>query len=401
MERMREAQKKMENVSSAPQKQLQTLREQMRSQQLPEQMQKTSQQLRRNQLQKARQGQRQTQQSLQQMQKQLSQMGQQMQGSQRKLNTAALRSALENTLRLSRRQEALRHEVDALSGEGPVLRRYARRQNSLSQGLETVADSLQSIARRLPELSQRVQGTTGTALRAMSNATTALDERNVSQASGRQKESMRHLNELALLLSNLLDSLNQSSSSGQSMQQALQQMKQAAGQQQKLNKQVQQFLDEMQGERLSSSQQKRRKQLARQQRKVKNQIDDLNLDAQSQQQLMGDLQKIADQMEQSAQDLEAGQRRDLGERQQQILTRLLNAQKSLRTQGKKDERRGSSAEDPPEQRPPGSRPSDDAETLRRDLIRALEMGYNPDYEELIRRYFDLLRQRQEGAAPPQ
>jgi hypothetical protein len=389
----------MENVSSAPKKQLQKLREQMQSKQLPKQMQQNSRQLQRNQLQKARQGQRQMQQSLQQMQKQLDQMGQQMQGSQRKLNTAGLRSALENTLRLSHRQEALRHEVDDLSGEGPVLRSYARRQNSLSQGLETVADSLQSIARRLPELSQRVQTTTGNALRAMGDATTALDKRNVPQASSQQRASMRHLNELALLLSDLLDSLNQSSGSGQSMQQALQQMKQSAGQQQKLNQQVQQFLNNMQGERLSP-QQKRQKQLARQQRNIKNQLEDLDLDAQSEQQLMGDLQKIAEQMEQSAQELEAGERRDLMERQQQILTRLLNAQKSLRTQGKQDERQGQRAEDAPERPAPGDRPSQDIETLRRDLIRALEMGYSSDYEELIRRYFDLLQRRDENGPQP-
>ncbi|MEM1043649.1 MAG: hypothetical protein AAGI91_13595 [Bacteroidota bacterium] len=35
----------------------------------------------------------------------------------------------------------------------------------------------------------------------------------------------------------------------------------------------------------------------------------------------------------------------------------------------------------------------EADCLRRDLIRALESGYAPDYQELIKRYFDLLQRR--------
>ncbi|PSQ67669.1 MAG: hypothetical protein BRD26_10320, partial [Bacteroidetes bacterium QH_1_64_81] len=108
-------------------------------------------------------------------------------------------------------------------------------------------------------------------------------------------------------------------------------------------------------------------------------------------------QKIAEQMEQSADELESGRRsRDLIERQQQILTRLLNAQQSLRTQGKKQERRGRQADEDIDREDPGERPAqNETDALRRDLIRALEMGYNSDYEELIKKYFELLQD--EGA----
>ena len=42
-------------------------------------------------------------------------------------------------------------------------------------------------------------------------------------------------------------------------------------------------------------------------------------------------------------------------------------------------------------------PTEQADKLRRDLLRALESGYAPDYEELIKRYFELLQQQsQEG-----
>jgi uncharacterized protein YoxC len=393
---MEEARREMDDVQSAPQEQMQKLNEQLRRQNLPQQMQKNSQQLRQNQLQDAQQGQRRMQQSLKQMQKQLSQMKSQMQGQQRQINVAGLRSALENTLRLSKRQESLRGTVDGLAAEGPTLRSYARDQKQLADGVRTVADSLQSIAKRVPEMSRSVQETTGNALRAMETATTALDEREANRATGHQKTSMMHLNELALLLSDLLKQMQnqQGSGSGMSMQQMAQQLQQMSGQQQKLNQQIQQYLNDVQGERLSPSQSNRRKELAKQQRAIKQKLQDMDVGSEAREQMMGDLEKIAKQMEETARNLQENERpgRDLIERQRQILTRLLNAQKSLRTQGKEEQRRGRQADEPVEQQPPGDLPSrDETDQLRRDLIRALDMGYSSDYEELIRRYFELLQ----------
>jgi len=393
---MEEARREMDDVQSAPREQMQKLNEQLQRQNLPEQMQKNSQQLRQNQLQDAQQGQKQMQQSLKQMQKQLSQMKSQMQGQQRQINVAGLRSALENTLRLSKRQESLRRTIDDLAADAPPLRSYARDQKRLSDGLRTVTDSLQSIAERVPEMSRSVQETTGNALRAMETATTALDERETNRATGHQKTSMMHLNELAMLLSDLLEQLQnqQGSGSGMSMQQMAQQLQQMSGQQQKLNQQIQQHLNDVQGERLSPNQSQRRKELAKQQRQIKQQLQDMNVGSEAREQMMGDLEKIAEQMEETAQNLDRDERagRDLIDRQRQILTRLLNAQKSLRTQGEEEQRRGRQADEDAEQQPPGALPSpDETDQLRRDLIRALDVGYSSDYEDLIRRYFELLQ----------
>ncbi len=399
-EAMEDAEREMQDVQSAPREQLQKLNEQLQRRNLPEQMQQNSQQLQQNQLQDAQQGQQQMQQSLQNMQQQLSKMENQMQGQQRQINLAGLRSALENTLRLSKEQESLRTEVDGLAAEGPTVRSYARDQKSLSDGLKTVTDSLRSIAERVPQMSREVQEKSGNALRAMETATSALDERDAAEAVGQQKTSMMHLNELALLLSNLLEQLQnqQGSGSGSSMQQMMQTLQQMSGQQQKLNKQIQQYLNDVQGERLSSEQAQRRKELAKQQRQIKQKLQDMEVGSEAQDQIMGDLDKIAKQMEQTTRELDQNRRpaRDLIERQQKILTRLLNAQNSLRTQGEEEQRRGRSADEDYEQPPPGDLPSsEEADQLRRDLIRALEMGYSSDYEELIKRYFELLQQNED------
>ena len=397
MDEMETAQEDLQDVSSAPEKDLQRMREQMQERDLPEQMRQNSEQLRKNQLQKARQQQQRLQKRLQSIQSQMSQMQQQMSGQQRQTNMTGLRSALENTFRLSEDQEDLRTTLEGLEGDGAAARRFATDQKRLRDGLRYVADSLQSIANQLPRMSKAVQEKTGNALRAMEDATAALDALEAAKATGHQKTSMMHLNELARLLSDVLDQMKQQSSGGSgqmSMQQAMQQLQQAAGQQQKLNQQIQNFLNQTQGERLSQDMQARRKQLVKQQRQIKQQLEEMNVGEETQQKLMGDLEKIAEQMEESAGDLQGGRHsRDLIEQQQQILTRLLNAQQSLRTQGKKQERRGRQTDDDFDRQRPGDRPESDAPgALRRDLIRALEMGYDSDYEALIKKYFELLEQ---------
>jgi len=204
---------------------------------------------------------------------------------------------------------------------------------------------------------------------------------------------MMHLNNLALLLSDLLENMQQQngSGSGMSKQQMMKQLRQMSGQQQKLNNQIQKQLNQTQGERLSKDQVQRQKELAKRQRRIKQKLQAMERGSDAQNQIMGDLKKIAKQMEQTARQLEQRRpSRDLIDRQQQILTRLLNAQQTLQTQGKQEQRKGKEADDY-DQRPPGQLPVDDkAEKLRQDLIRALEMGYSPDYEALIKRYFELL-----------
>ena len=90
---------------------------------------------------------------------------------------------------------------------------------------------------------------------------------------------MTRLNDLALLLSDLLDQMmNPSSGSGSgtpSMQQMMQQMMQMSGQQQQLNQQIQQMLNDTQGQRLSQDQQGRLQQLRQQQDALRQQLEEL------------------------------------------------------------------------------------------------------------------------------
>ena len=396
--KMEEIARRMDEMRNAPTEAMDQLSEETAAQELPMEMQENAEQMQAGQMQEAQRGQRQMQQSLQQLQQDLESMLGGMQGSQMQINFAALQRLLSDILHLSHDQEALRRQVTAAATDSPLLREFAQQQSVMRDGLTAVADSLQSLARQIPQMTREVQTQTGTALLAMENAIAAMVARSGSQAAQEQLTSMTNLNELALLLSDLMDQLMNSpsnnSAGGMSMSEMIQQMQQMASQQQQLNQQIQEMLGQMQGQRLTPDMQARMQQMASQQQAIKQQLEELSRQSALAQRLAGDLNKIAAQMEESVQQLGAfGASRELRERQQQILTRLLDASRAMQERGKQRRREGHTGERIVRAGPDALDASRPDEVLRRALLDALESGYAPDYQELIRRYFELLQQK--------
>ena len=318
------------------------------------------------------------------------------------MNIAAIRAALEDILTLSETQEALRLEVLGLATDSPLLREAAQRQVELSEGLAFASASLQAIAREIPQMTRDVQQQAGDAMREMSEATGALTERAARRAAGNQRGAMTNLNELALLLSELLNQQMNGSGAGQSnqsMEQMMEQMQQMGQQQQQLNQQIQQLLNDMQGSRLTQDMTERLRQMGAQQEQIRNDLRQMNRNRDARNKLLGDLNRIAEQMMETIQELQQNRvSRRTVERQQQILTRMLEATRSLEQKGKENKREGRSAEEILRESPAALPLSEQIERLRRDLIRALESGYATDYEDLIRQYFELLQTQDSGSS---
>lgn len=396
LERLEEIREEMKDVKSAPQKQMQEMTEQLQDQKMPEKMQENADQLRQEQTQPAMEGQQQMQQQLNQMQQNLSQMQQNMTGSQMNINMRGLRQALDDILILSREQERVRAAVENLVGDSHMLRGYAQQQLEIGEGLSTVSDSLQKMAREIPQMTREVQTQTGEALREMGSSIEAMSDRVARRATGHQKSAMMHLNELAVLLSDLLSQMmNQQSGmgGGQSMEQMIEQMQNMAGQQQKLNQQLQEILNDAQGQRLTGDVQARLNQLAEQQDNLRKQLKQMSRNPDLRGKLLGDLNKIAEQMLESVDDLSRQRmNRNTVERQRQILTRMLESTKSMQERGREEKRESKSGEEIDRPGPEELEQIESADQLRRDLIRALEAGYSPDYEALIKKYFQLLEE---------
>ena len=83
------------------------------------------------------------------------------------------------------------------------------------------------------------------------------------------------------------------------------------------------------------------------------------------------------------------------ERQQKILSRMLDAQKSVREKEYSKDRLAESGEDMLRRSPqdPTNPEDQKLKQLNLELIRALQEGYAPDYEVLIEEYFRLLNKK--------
>ena len=394
--KMEEIAERMQELQQAPVQQMEQLNEQTQAKELPKGMQENAQQMQAGQMQQANQGQQQMSQSMQQLQSDLQNIQAGMQGQQMQVNMAALRLILSNVLRLSYDQEDLRRSIADATRDSPLLRDFARKQAILATGGAVVADSIQSLGRTLPQLSRDVQEFAGNALMSMEASIEALTDRNSLSAESSAAQAMTNLNNLALLLSDLLDQLMNASSSssggGMSMEQMIQQLQEMAMQQDQLNQALEDFFGQSPGERMSADMQERLRQLAGQQEAMRRQLTEMAQERDLASQLAGDLERIAEQMAESIQELQIGQvNRPTRQRQQQILTRLLDASRSLQERGEEKRREGRRGTDIERVSPGELQNNLTQDTLRRALMDALESGYAKDYQALIQRYFELLR----------
>ena len=398
-ERLEEIERRMNELRNAPSEEMDRLNEETRQQEIPERMRENAAQLQELMMAEAWQGQLQMQQQLDQLQGALEDVQSGMEGQRQQANMALLSRVVADILRLSYDQESVRQDVEIAAQDSPLFREFARRQVALSDGLGTVTDSLRSLSRELAHMTREVQRQAGESLRAMTEATTALAERETQRAVAVQDRSMMHLNELALLLSDLMEQLmnasNGSAGGGMSMERMLEQLQQMAGEQQQLNERIQQMLEEMQGSRLSPNMQQRLQQMGAQQQALRDRLREMNRRQDLAGRLAGDLGRIAEQMNETIEELQRGAVNPRTVmRQQEIITRLLDASRSLQERGRERRREGQTGEDIPREGPDELAETEQVDELRRALLQALESGYSPDWRELIRRYFELLQQRQ-------
>jgi hypothetical protein len=115
--------------------------------------------------------------------------------------------------------------------------------------------------------------------------------------------------------------------------------------------------------------------------------------------LLGDLNRAAQEMREVQTDLAQGAvTTETLRKQDRILSRLLDSQRSARERDYEKQRRAQTgtATDRRSPGPVDMSTQEGKDRLRQDLLRALEEGYARDYEELIRKYFEAL----DTAVPP-
>ena len=202
---------------------------------------------------------------------------------------------------------------------------------------------------------------------------------------------MGSLNEAAQQVQSAMNAMMQAGGQGMGMAGFMQRLRQMTAQQQGIN-------DATREGGLTPQQAAELGRLAGEQGMVRKSLEQLAREAANAGQLskmLGDLNKIAQEMREVQTDLAQGNvNPETLKKQDRILSRLLDSQRSARERDFENRRRAESGKDVL-RTSPGQidlTTQEGRNRLRQDLLKAVEEGYAKDYEVLIRKYFEALEQ---------
>jgi len=371
---------------------LSKLSQEMRDREIANRMNRASQEMRADRHQPSKNQSRDLADDLRQLSQKLQNMREEFLQTQRTELARELNRALQDLLSLSRAQEETAQKAASASRESdtsPLSREQARN----IAGANRMADRLLKNSHKSLFVPPQVGAAMGQALQKMDETAGHLQNGNSPRASQSAKEAMGNLNASALMIRDALAALS-AASSATGFEEMLQRMEELSEQQGDLNAQTQGMSGQPQ--RPGGKTQMGFGQMAARQRAIQEALEALRREMAAQrQQLMGDLGNIASDMEKTASELARSQvTPQTLNRQRQILSRMLDAQHSIRQRGKSKDREARQGKTYT-YRGPGTLPAELGETdnpLRLRLQEALDQGYPPEYQALIRHYFESLIQ---------
>ena len=300
------------------------------------------------------------------------------------------RTILRDIISLSKTQESLKDDTEETPRNSPRLADLANNQQIIQNQLKQTMKNTISLSKETFLVSPTMGRKLGKANAQMEASKGKLAERNGNGSLGNQGEAMLALNEGAQTIIQTIKQM-QDSGSASGYNEFLKQMEQMANQQGDLNQQGSQLAL---GQLAASMQQSLIEQMLFKQQGIRNSLKQMmEKMAEEGNQGLGDLSGISNEMDQVINDLKRKKfDRETSNRQQRILSRMLDSQKSLTQRGFEDERKSQTAEQIILGGPMGL-----PENLgqRQSLIMeamdiALKSGYNNDYQKMIRRYFNAL-----------
>jgi hypothetical protein len=335
-----------------------------------------------------------------QMAQSLSDMRSQMQQQAISINIQALRYILDTLLLLSDEQEDVARRTAELPSNSPGFIDQARRQRNIAGQFGMITDSLYQVSAEIPQFSNRINDRKREVQRHMQRALDHLIERDRQQATSQERTALGGLNEIGTLVADLMDQLSdmqngQGGEGGMSMEQMMEQLQNMSQDQQQLNQQIQDFINDIQGERLTQDHMERLEQMARQQNQIREQMRQLQRrGGREGDRLMSEIERLSEQMEDAINDLRGGSTDELMvERQQNILSRLLEVEESVHKRDEDEEERlGETAGEFERREVPELTMEELRQRIRSGADQTRHTRFREDYRRLIERYFELMEE---------
>ncbi|NOZ07509.1 MAG: DUF4175 domain-containing protein [FCB group bacterium] len=289
---------------------------------------------------------------------------------------------LQNTLAISSHQESLSLSSAGLRSNSPRLPDINEQEDKIRRRTNQLFAQLMELSRKTFYISPKINQTLGKAQVSMDKSISKLEQKQVSSAIREQKTAMENLNKAARLMLDAMDQM-QSSGSASGFESFMEQMQQMSQQQQGINQGTMQL-----GQMGMMAQQAMMQRLQAQQQALQKSLNDLLSEMPGED--SGGLAKASQDMEEVIKDFKRRQvTRATRERQERILSRMLDSQKSMTRRDYSKKRKSRTGEEMLYSGPAGL----PAGLGERDLllIRAMEDALNEgrsrEYQEMMKTYF--------------
>jgi len=356
------------------------------SKEVQEQQSESQEQLQQNSPSKATQPQKNALDKMQQMQQQMEGMQSSMMMEMEAQNLESLRQIIHGLVKLSFDQENLMKEFNALQQNDPRFNVLAQLQLKLKDDAKVLEDSLLALGKKDAMMGSFITKEVNELNDHMDKVIESNKERRRPQASSEMQLTMTSINNLALMLDDHFDMMMQMMANAQpSMKKSKQkgQKPSLSEMQQQLNKKIEELKNSGKSGRQLSEE---LAEMAAEQERIRRALEEMQEKMKDEGQTPGG--EIPGKMEQTEMDLVNKQLTDqLIQRQKQILTRLLDAEKSMREQDMDDERKGETAKDYEKEIPKAFEEYLRLKEKEVELLKTVPPKLYPYYKREVNEYF--------------
>ncbi|MGF1922694.1 MAG: DUF4175 family protein [Bacteroidia bacterium] len=355
----------------------------------------SKEQLDKNEKEKAAQKQDEAAEQMEELAQKMSEQQQQGEEEESKTNAKELRRLLENLLSTSFEQEKVMLALRKMTINDPSYVANVQQQHTIKDNMKTIADSLFSLSKRVPQIESTVNTEVDKINFNIEKSIDQLGDRRTGEANRYQQTAMTSLNNLALLLNEALEQMQKSKKSGgKSGKQSMQQLQKM---QEQLNKRMQQARDKMQQDGNKGTVPKGQMsqefaEMARQQQMIREALQKVNTeDNKDGKGGLGNLNQAIKEMKQTENDLVNKKlEQETMNRQKNLLTKLLDADKAQREQDEDSRRESNAAKEFPPSYQQMLEKFKKQQLSESELIQKLPPNLNYYYKNKISAYFKLL-----------
>lgn len=351
-------------------------------------------------------------QKMKEMSKQMKKMMSQMNQKSMKLNYQRVRKILENLIYLSTEQESLMEQFKEVEGYNPQFVKLAREQTNLKEDAQMIEDSLQALSEKVMMMKSKVNKEVEEINYQMKKTRGYLSDRKIGKVRTSQQYIMTATNNLALMLSKLMDQMQQQMSSSMSGSQMCNnpkpgksgkkskgkkgkkgKMGQIKKMQEKLGEKLGDLKKGKQGSRQGASS-KDLARLAKMQEKIRQQLRELK-----QQQKESGGEEFKEQVEELEKMMKENEKDIINndvsgetmQRQQQINVKMLEAKEAERKQGRDEKRKSKTADQLFRENPPSLEEYKEKRKEQVELLQTVPPTLNGYYRMKVQEYFKAIQ----------